>query len=107
MRALVPVSCLILLSMPLFAVEPVPAVMTLDACLEQAMIRSSEIEAYRARVAGNDAALDALRISQLPKAEGYASYDRLSESTKRSAIGDSRNDYQIGVNVSWPLFTGI
>lgn len=107
MRALVPVSCLILLSMPLFAVEPVSSVMTLDACLEQAMIRSSEIEAYRARVAGNDAALDALRISQLPKAEGYASYDRLSESTKRSAIGDSRNDYQIGVNVSWPLFTGM
>jgi outer membrane protein len=93
----------------LAAAESEPSAMTLDACLKQAVVRSSEIESYRARVSRNDAALDALRISQLLKAEGYASYDRLSgnSNSKRSVIGDSRNDYQIGVNLSLPLFTGM
>jgi outer membrane protein TolC len=109
MLCIVPMIACILLASPLAAEERTPTLMTLDACLEQALIRSSEIETYRARVARNDAALAALRISQLPRAEGYVSYDRLSENTnsKRSAIGDSRNDYQVGVNVSWPLFTGM
>ncbi len=81
---------------------------TLDQCLDHARQNHPVLKAARTRLDSSRSSLGAAEASRLLRADLFAGYDRLSGSTpqKRTYLGNSLDDFQAGVEINQPLYTG-